>query len=493
MDNINNFNISDNISDLAKEVIERYVGKKDYVVRIRIDKKNKEKNNLEINVYYDGRKSFDVIGKKLILDGAYFFSKGNKKFSSPIKTEIDCLKTLGFSFKMGTELNSTNAYRKDGYKYRIFVEASSAEIGSKGYYDNHKEEIKERMAIILDALKKYDEGFIHVYDDETKINNFYTKNDTSDINYFELAELLNIGINNTVPQQGIKKINFNEKMVGTERTYTEVEYRIIDAIMEDRIKSYNFGLASDEEDRNEYDDKSEKTYQQLLMNKMFDKKEREELLAVDNCPFKDSYAYEMEYNLYAANRTKRSQRTKKGRVDNIFINRNKILFTELKYNENVIGGTNGIHKHLIDLINGFEKNNEALSEIYDYVCDYNDVLSRINGKEEYLIKDVKRFDEKEIEKEFIIICGYSNGNRNNVLNELNRVFLLTGKAAGIEKKYEFNIENKTINLENLTGEELVSMLKDRYNCETKIYLVDDNYTKFETYKSDSLPNNVGEQ
>lgn len=58
---------------------------------------------------------------------------------------------------------------------------------------------------------------------------------------------------------------------------------------------------------------------------------------------------------------------------------------------------------------------------------------------------------------------------------------MTGKVAGIVKKYNFIVENKTINLENLTGEELVSILKDKYNCETKIYLVDDNYTKFEIY------------
>lgn len=479
MDKINNLSIS----DVAKQVIKRYVGKKDYVVRIRVNKKD-PKHKVEIIVYYDGRKSFEVKGNKLILDGAYFFAKGNKEFSSPMETEIACLTTLGFSFKMGRRINSANPYYKDGYRHRIFVEPSSAEKGSEGYYDNYQEEIKRRMEVILETLKKYDDNFIHVYDNETRINNFYTKTSDNTINYFELAELLNIGIDNTVPQKGIKKIDFNEKMVGSARTYTEVEYRIIDAIMEDRIESYNFGLALDEEDRDEYVDKSEKTYQQLLMNKMFDKNERENLLAADNCPFKDSYAYEMEYNLYAANRTDRKQGTKKGRVDNIFINSNKILFTELKYDEKVIGDTNGIHKHLIDLINGFEKNDEALSEIYGYVCDYNDVLTCINGKEEYLIKNVKRFNEREIEKEFIIICGYSKGNRDKVLNELKRIYPLTGKDKdiGIKKEYELFIDDEKINLEKLTGKELVSMLKDRYNCETKIYLVDDNYTKFEIYQ-----------
>lgn len=251
--------------------------------------------------------------------------------------------------------------------------------------------------------------------------------------------------------------------------------------MENRIKTYNFGVLL-EEDKEEYIDNNEKIYQQLLMNKMFDKNEREQLFKVDNCPFKDSNAYEMEYNLYDANRTNRKQKTKKGRVDNIFISGNKILFTELKYDEKVIGGTNGIHKHLIDLINGFEKNDEALSEIYDYVCDYNDVLTYINDKEEYIIKNVKRFNDKEVEKEFIIICGYSNSKRDVVYNELERVYPLTGKNAGVEKSYEIFLDNKKINLEDMTTEWLISLLKNRYHCETKIFIVDNNYTKFEIYQ-----------
>ena len=479
MENIDKLNISENISEIARQVIKRYVGKKDYVVRIRLNKKDK-KPKVEIIVYYDGRKSFEVKNNKLILDGAYFFAKGNKEFVSPMETEIACLKTLGFSFKMGAEINSSNPYYKDGYKCRIYVEPSSADINSLGHYDNYKEEIQGRMEIILQALKEYDDNFIHIYDNETNINSFYTKTAHNAIDYFELARLLQIGIENTVSQQGIKKIKFNEKMVGSKQTYTEVEYKIIDAIMEDRIEAYNFGLALDECDSDEYVDKSEKTYQQLLMNKMLDKNEREKLLEVNNCPFKDSYAYEMEYNLYAANRTNRKQGTRKGRVDNIFINGNKILFTELKYNEDVIGGTNGIHKHLIDLINGFEKNNEAFSEIYDYVCDYNDVLSCINGKEEYLIKDVERFNNKEIEREFVIICGYSDDYKREVVYEkVQGMYDMTAEDVKMKKEYNIVLDGKIIHLHKLTCRELISILENKYGCKTNIYLVDDNYTKFE--------------
>ena len=468
-----------NISDIAKQVIKRYVGKKDYVVRIRVNKKE-PKHKVEIIVYYDGRKSFEVKNNKLILDGAYFFTKGNKEFASPMETEIACLKTLGFSFKMGTEINSANQYHKDGYKYRIFVEPSSAEENSEGNYDNYKEEIKEKMANILESLKGYDDDFIHVYDPETNINSFYTKTIDNNIDYFELDKLLQIGIENTVKQKGIKKIRFNEKLVGSKRTYTEVEYRIIDAIMEDRIESYNFGIALDEDDSDAYVDKSEKTYQQLLMNKMFDEDERKKLLDVDNCPFKESCAYEMEYNLYAANRNRRKQGTKKGRVDNIFINGNKILFTELKYDEDVIDGKNGIHKHLIDLINGFEKNDEAFSEIYDYVCDYNEVLSQINGKEKYLIKDVKKFNNQEVEKEFIIICGYSNQNKKEIVrNKVNEMYEKTAYEVKMRKEYEIVLDGKKIRLDLLNCKELISILDNRYGCKTKIFLVNDDYTEFE--------------
>ncbi len=475
MNNISNLNIS----NIAKQVIERYVGKKDYVVRIRVNKKH----NVELIVYYEGRKSFEVKNNKLLLDYAYFFTKGNKEFALPSESEIEGLTALGFTFKIGIEIKSDNPYYKDGYRYRIIVKPSSAKKGTNGYYDNYKEEIGVKMNTILAALKKINNDFIHIfgdkmYDDEPNVNSFYTKNVDNTINYFELNELLKVGIKNTVNQKGIKKIDFNEKIVGSKKSYTEEEYSIIDAIMENRIKSYNFGLLL-EDNEEEY---NEKIYQQLLMNKMFDKNDREQLFKVDNCPFKDCYAYEMEYNLYAANRTNRNQKNQKGRVDNIFINGNKILFTELKYDENVIGGTNGIHKHLIDLINGFENNDEALSEIYDYVCDYNEVLTCINDKEEYLIKNVKRFNESEIEKEFIIICGYSKNKRDIVYNELNRIYKLNGKKCGMKKNYELILDGQKVNLEEMKVLELISLLKDRYHCETKIYLVDDNYTKFEIYK-----------
>lgn len=34
----------------------------------------------------------------------------------------------------------------------------------------------------------------------------------------------------------------------------------------------------------------------------------------------------------------------------------------------------------------------------------------------------------------------------------------------------------------MTTEWLISLLKNRYHCETKIFIVDNNYTKFEIYQ-----------
>ena len=82
-------------------------------------------------------------------------------------------------------------------------------------------------------------------------------------------------------------------------------------------------------------------------------------------------------------------------------------------------------------------------------------------------------------KEFIIICGYSKGNKDSVLNELKRVYSLTGKKVGVEKEYQLFIDTKKIHLEKLIVKELVTLLKNRYNCETKFYLVDEHYTEFD--------------
>lgn len=452
------------IREIDKEIIERYLGKKDYVVRIRLDK---DKTNLKIIVYYDGRKAFEVSSGKLILDDAYFFLKGNKSFELPNVDCINKLKELGFSFTMGSRIGKIDKHYKDGYRYRVKVDSSSNTV----LYLSNEMSIEEKMNIILRGLKNIKEEVVHYFDDETLTNYFYIKDKSVD--YFDFIKLQEVGISNTALQEGIKKIDFNEKIISFRNSYSEEEYDALEKIVKERILAYN----------KSEDDTSEKSYQQRLMNKMFDREEKEKLFKTDYCPFLNSNAFEMEYNLFEDIRSTRLSTSNKGRVDNIFIKGDKILFIELKYDEDVIGGTNGIHKHLIDLINGFEKNKEALEEIYDYVCDYNEVLYHFENKYEFIIDDAKRFYDIDASKEFIIICGYSKGNRDNVLNKLKEIYQLSGKDKNkrvvIEKEYELVIDGKRIHLEELTGKELVSLLKDRYNCETKIYLVDDNYTEFD--------------
>lgn len=450
------------INKIDEEVINRYLGKKDYVVRIRL---NKTKTNIQINVYYDGRKVFEVKDGKLILDDAYFFLKGNKVFDLPNNECIKNLMSLGFSFTMGSSIRNGDELFNQGYRYRIKVECSS----NKELYIKNKDIIKEIMNNILIEIKKVKDEVVHRFDSDSLTNYFYIKDNK--ISYNDLLHLQEVGLKNTVSQEGIKKIDFNENIRGSKDSY-EGLYDDLDKIMEERINAYN----------KVEEDSSEKSYQQKLMNKMFDRDKRENLYKTDYCPFLNSHAFEMEYNLFEDSINTRTRSSRNGRVDNIFVKENKILFTELKYNEDVIGGTNGIHKHLIDLVNGFEKNNEALKEIYDYICDRNNVLYHFENKKfEYVIDGVKRYNDNECEKEFIIICGYSSGKKDDVLNRIKQIYLLKGtdNLVGIKHNYEIDIDNKNINLEDLNCKELITILKDRYNCEVKIYLVDDNYTEFD--------------
>lgn len=463
-------------SELEKQVIERYLGKQDYVVRIRLDDKTKKK--LDIKVYYEGRKVFDVSGNKFVLDSSYFFKK-KKEFKMPDEECIEKLTSLGFKFTIGSVLKSSNEFYHKRYKYRLKVEASSAGETSEAYYDKNKDKIDENMSKILELVKTYFKDTVRYFDEETKCNNFYINATNNEISYYNLQNILNEGLKLTLNQSGIKKIDIGEKIVCDRKSFTESEYDILEEVIRERIKAYNTGkIIEDLVEENDEDIEvslSEKTYQQILMNKMFDVNQREKLLEVKNCPFKGSTAFEMEYMLYAENRENKVRSTKKGRVDNIFINGNEVIFTEIKFDEDVIDGTNGIHKHLIDLINGFNGNDEALSEVYDYVCDYNEVLENFESKEHLIINGAKRYTEEECEREFVIICGYSKGNDNNVLNKIKTVYQMTGKEAGVLKEYKF----KDKKLEELFCYELVDILKNEFNCNVNIYLVDDGYTKFD--------------
>ncbi len=429
---------------LGIKMIEHYLAKKDYFIRIR-----KEKETWNTKVYYNGIQVLEVENQQLFLNEAMFFLKGtHDQFKEVDSSSIQKLEKLGFSFTCGFKGRGPRKHT-----YYLTVEPSS----NQELYNANKKEIQEKMNQFLEALKKVKKDATM---DEEKNTYYFTFSDPR-TSYEDLIFLQKLGINLTVPQEGITKIQMNEKIVWENQKITEKFFETVEELMEQRIQEYNGGTE-------EY---GEKQFQQKLMNLMFEETSKKELRTQKDFPFSKSEPFEMEYYLYEDDRETRKQNSRKGRVDNIFIEKNKIQFTELKIDDNVIGGKNGIHKHLIDILNGLKQNKEAMEEIEDYVKDYNEALSMIPEKQKYQIPI-----EELKEREFVIVCGYNKNQKENVQNKIKEIWNKTAKEVGVEEK-DYKEDYLSMNVPTLIEE-----LK-KVKCEVKIYLTKEDYHCFELYKN----------
>lgn len=447
------------LGQLEKDVIERYLGRKDYVVRVEKDKDKK----WIIKVYYKGIQSFFVKGDNLKLNVSMFTIKGQKDdFDELNDKEKKLLNEINAHFEIGFRTNDNN-----NYKYRFKIEHSSSE----GNYNRNKaNKIYDEIEKAIDKILGSNTDKVFNIIKNKVITDYLYFNYSGKIDYDSLIKLSKVCVTNTAgdkgKEAGIHMIDMNEKVV----LNGDINFEKIDKLMEGRINIYNGA--------DPYK-KREKEYQQTLINKMFveldNKSENKEINLLKKGPFnKNTYPFLMEFNFYEDVKTDRNAHSKKGRVDNVFIKDNKVLFVEIKIDIDVIVGKNGIHKHLIDILNGIEKNNEFIEELNMYIKNYNEGIGYIPEKERYKVDEI--LNEKEIE--FSIICGYPKGKIGVVKKKIDDCYYISAKEAGVENKDDKSYEKYL----NMTIAELRNELeKNKVKCVTSIYLVDENYEQFDLY------------
>lgn len=444
------------MGQLERKVIEKYLGRKNYVVRIEKDKK------WEIKVYYDGIQSFSVKNGKINLNVAMFTLKGQKENFDELKEdEKKLLDKIYAQFKIGFKSRKTKIKTcyKDKYDFYFKVEHSSNE-------ENYNSKAaKEKYIKIKEVIQK---EFASSMEIEIRGCIDYLFFNGSEINYDKLIKITKVGIENTTGRNGkdagIKKIAMNEQIVLSE----PIDFDIINKIMEKRIAKYNGA------------DTAEKRYQQKLMNMMYEqiekKKENKNLNLFEKGPFnKNTYPFLMEYNFYEAPIQKKKRYHKKGRIDNVFIKDNKVLFVELKMDTKAINNTNGIHKHLIDVLNGIRKNKEFIDELNVAIDEYNESVNDTSKKGKYKIANITNKNEIE----FAIICGYTKGKKDIVEAEIDKYYYQPAKQAKVEEKDK---EYNSIYL-NKSIDQLRKELENEkeIKCRTFIYLADENYNNFDLY------------
>ena len=353
--------------------------KKEFVIRVRKDGDK---------VYYRGIKIFDISDGNLTLSDNIFhlsdaYIKENKEVLSNKISRMEKLRELA---TLRTELINNNCMKlADTFiiKYKM-SDAKAYFFNEQAMIDkaNHLEKIK---VIIKNELKDY----IKLYDDYCEVNLDKLNTITDKVEW--MTELLNIEYvvmhtfiyfddiswmdKNNPPYTNPRAKN-RSGWVKPEINFVKPDSYKINDLDKDILGDINKRVCEAIDKYLEMKFEEEKNYQHQFMldDLILDKFKK---LNIENL-------YRVEEEYYTKDNEER------GRIDSMFISENgeDIYIIELKVNDNVIGGTNGIHKHLIDIENLYLENNidnfiTELKDIVDYrreQLDENKIIWKENAK-----------------------------------------------------------------------------------------------------------------
>ena len=318
------------------------------------------------------------------------------------------------------------------------------------------------------------------------------------------------------------KVNFRLKDINFD--YSTKSFETLMEIMTRRAKIYA-GLAENyENDFSKTRSDSEKGFQQTLVSKMSTSLGRKQMAQTSCSPFcENDIPFEMEYTFYASNKdikneseqeideennqdeteneNVRGQQNKKGRIDNVFVDfkNQKVKFVELKIDDGVIGGTNGIHKHLLDMANGLQKNANFKKEFTEIVNNRYQILNAYGIEEEYGIPTNNHPFSNDFTFCYDIICGYTE-NKDKVIDrfvsikdfnildknvvqavsEENKKYIKYNDFIKGLQKTDDNPSNQYIQeLLNFTIADYEQYLRDKCHCPVNIYVTDKEYSEYE--------------
>lgn len=493
------------------------------------------KEKPEIKVYYKGIKLCDYFNGKIILNVSLILPNNSNALDLmelACQNKIELIKPYKQVKKDYEELGNIG-FKLEYANKKIILPLSKGSNSSK-LSEKNIEKIKEKLNNIIQTndyeLNKtgYSAQIIDLNDlDLDKVFKLkilcYTQTG------YKVKKENGVYINDEKEETGFQslKVNFRFKEINFD--YSAKSFDTLMDIMKRRAEIYA-GLAKTyENDFSKTRSDSEKSFQQTLVSKMSTKMGRKQMSKATNTPFSENdIPFEMEYTFYASNKNLkketiknideenneneiedeaiRSRGNKKGRIDNIFIDfeNKKVKFIELKIDDGVIGGTNGIHKHLLDMANSLEKNTKFKKEFAEIVKERYEILTSFGIKEEYDINISNLFEKLEngFNLSYDIICGYSIldkkdavKNRFNSIKDLNILSKNVFNAVSEEnqkgsnyynfkKKLTRTDENNSSNTYiqkflNYNVDDYKKYLENHHHCPVNIYVTDKEYTEYE--------------
>jgi len=464
------------------------LGKKDFVVRIRKENKNNIEKYHDI-IYYNGIKIFIIENNQIKLSPNIFML--NDDFIEKNKKDLEDKNRRKIILNEFTNLRK-NLIDINYLKISNNLTINYNKSNGKSYQNRLNEVNKNRIRIVEKIKKELTENNLINLIDNFEENKCIIKDQAKK----ELENLLNIeyiimnrfvNFNESIwtePHPGLTSKNSGWKKPSINilnpvpHDITNLDKEKLNIVV-DKIKGAvdNYLKISFEE---------EKYYQhQFMLNDFILNKFKQ--LNVPNL-----YRFEEEYYTEENNDTKN-----KGRVDTIFVSLDgkDIYLIELKVNDNVIGGTNGIHKHLIDIENLYEINTEKKqSKLNEFI---ENIKTRVNYQREQLDKQVISWQETPNIHFWTIIACEDNKMKINIINnyldkyQLKESNELKTVKNNIEKQYKeyqnrvYSLNQHIVNLSNCDVRFYFDMID--YDRKEKIITIKD--IPFELYQ---INNNMEE-
>lgn len=405
----------------------------------------------EAKIYYKGIRILEISNDKIEINKSMFIYNATNLKKDDGTLESNCIEMYN---KVKDITNITIGYAKDNHI--IFKKSESKKFIN---------EADEDIIKIDKILKKEMDSLYNGYE---KNNDFLLKFKSKEIDFVNLLKLQKILIKEK--SEALKSADINifmniKQEVLKQENLLEIQEKMIEAVelYLKKTKGKNNQGINDEE----VIDVDEKRYQQSLMTKFDDICKNEEIFSKKAVPFEmEFYVYALPPKDWYENEKCRTKGTNKGRVDNLIIDNNTAVLTELKFGTGVFEGTNGIHKHLLDIYIGILNNKYLIDEINYNIKFRKLVLNYLNmTKMADSLTEVKNLA-------FYIICGSSSINNNSVEKE--DIDNTLGKKVR-ELKFTKEIY-KNYNDDN--GYELIEKIKaegKNLSMDVKVYITDENY------------------
>ena len=351
------------------ELEEKILNEDGFYLRIR---KEETINGI---VYYNGFKPFTIDkNKKIKPDLKKFLSINSKNITKTTKKELE---------------ETIIKKRKDIYgKFElteVYFEKGKV-CNSKEITQETKNKSNQKYNEILESIKEELKDAVEINEKRIKIKKTSYEVEYKILDYLYNKSKINGEYNNN------KKQTFSVFKIKPPKYSMILKNNIeLDKMCED-IKM----LISKYEDYTDIE--KEKKYQHFFLIHDFNKTEYKDIFNENVLPF------ECEYYI--------DEKKKDGRIDAIFYSYKDKTITdlyliELKVDTKVLGGSNGIHKHLLDI-----KNINKLNHNF-----YNDLEARIKYRHEFIYKQDLEF-EKNYNKYFYIITGQCDTTKKEIINSL---------------------------------------------------------------------------